>query len=138
MYLLFRTYYRKMKQYNIYSGLGGSFGGANYQYTTLCETLEEAQGVAFEGACEDYEQYAGLHGLPGWEDATCEYCRDNNLSEDELTDEDSQEIEEYYNEARESWLEYYAVATDEDDIDQNDLIIGYIVEDDSPSQADSK
>lgn len=127
-----------MKQYNIYAGLGGSFGGANYQFTTLCETEDEALGEAFESACEEYEQYSGLHGLPGWEDATREYCENNNLSEDELTDEDSQEIEECYNDARESWLNYYVVATDKDGIDQNDLIIGYTVEDDSSSQTDSK
>lgn len=127
-----------MKQYNIYAGLGGGFGGANYQFTTLCETEDEALGEAFESACEEYEQYSGLHGLPGWEDAVREYCENNNLSEDELTDEDSQEIEECYNDARESWLDYYVVATDKDGIDQNDLIIGYTVEDDSSSQTDSK
>ena len=127
-----------MKQYNIYAGLGGSFGDANYQFTTLCETEDEALDEAFESACEKYEQYAGLHGLPDWEDAVLEYCENNNLSEDELTDEDSQEIEECYNDARESWLDYYVVATDKDGIDQNDLIIGYPVEDDSSSQTDSK
>lgn len=127
-----------MKQYNIYAGLGGSFGGANYQFTTLCETEDEALGEAFESACEEYEQYSGLHGLPGREDAVREYCENNNLSEDELTDEDSQEIEECYNDARESWLDYYVVATDKDGIDQNDLIIGYTVEDDSSSQTDSQ
>lgn len=127
-----------MKQYNIYAGLNGSFGGANYQFTTLCETEDEALGNAFESACEEYEQYSELHRLPGWEDAIREYCEDNNLSEDELTDEDSQEIEEYYNDARESWLNYYVVETDKDGIDQNDLIIGYTVKDGSSSQTDSK
>lgn len=39
-----------MKQYNIYSGLGGSFGGANYQYTGLYETEEEAEDDAFQAA----------------------------------------------------------------------------------------
>lgn len=127
-----------MKQYNIYAGLNGSFGGANYQFTTLCETEDEALGDAFESACEEYEQYSGLYRLPGWEDAIREYCENNNLSEDELTDEDSQEIEEYYNDARESWLNYYVVETDKDGIDQNDLIIGYTVKDGSSSQTDSK
>lgn len=127
-----------MKQYHIYAGLGGSFGGANYQFTTLCETEGEALDEAFESACEKYEQYAGSLGLLGWEDAVREYCENNNLSEDELTDEDSQEIEECYNDARESWLDYYVVATDKDGIDQNDLIIGYTVEDDSSSQTDSE
>ena len=33
----------KLKEYNIYSGLGGGFGGASYQYTTLCESAEDAE-----------------------------------------------------------------------------------------------
>lgn len=60
-----------MKQYNIYAGLGG----ADYQFTTLCETEDEALEEAYERACEDYEQYVGLHGLPGWEDATVNIVR---------------------------------------------------------------
>lgn len=127
-----------MKQYNIYAGLGGSFGGARYQFTTLCETRDEAEEEAFESACEEYTQYDGLLKLPSWEDAIRKYCENNDISEDKLTDEDTQEIEEYYNEAMEDWLEYYIVPTDEDDIDQKDLIFMCTVEDDSPSQTDSK
>lgn len=129
-----------MKQYNIYAGLGGSFGGANYQYTTLCETEDEAFDEAYERACEEYEQYEGLYGLPGWEDATREYCEELGISQEELedTDEESLAIEEYYNEARENWLAYHIVPTEEDDIDQEDLILGYVFEDDSSSQTDSE
>lgn len=129
-----------MKQYNIYAGLGGSFGDANYQYTTLCETEDEALDEAYERACEEYEQYEGLHGLPSWEDATREYCEELGISQEELedTDEESLAIEEYYNEARENWLAYHIVPTEEDDIDQEDLILGYVFEDDSSSQTDSE
>lgn len=129
-----------MKQYNIYSGLGGSFGGASYQYTGLYETEDEAYDDAFELACADYEQYASLHGLFSWEDAIDAYCADNGIDREDFveTDENSEEIEEYYNEERESWLEYQAIPTEEDDIDQEDLIIGYVIEDDSTSQTDSK
>ena len=70
-----------MKQYNIYAGLGGSFGGAHYQFTTLCETRDEAEGEAFESACEEYEQYGGLHGLPGWEDAIGYVVEDDSSSQ---------------------------------------------------------
>lgn len=129
-----------MKQYNIYAGLGGGFGGANYQYTTLCETEDEALDEAYERACEEYEQYEGLHGLPGWEDATREYCEELGISQEELedTDEEFLAIGEYYNEARENWLAYHIVPTEEDDIDQEDLILGYVFEDDSSSQTDSE
>ncbi len=127
-----------MKQYNIYAGLSGSFGGANYQYTSLCETGEEAEEEAFQIACENYEQYEGLHSLYSWEDAIKDYCNDQEIDPEDLTYEDTQEIEDYYDGGRESWLDYYAVPTDEDNIDPEDLIIGYTTEDDSTSQADSK
>ena len=130
-----------MKQYNIYAGLGGSFGGANYQYTGLYETQDEAEDDAFQAACEDYEQYAGCHNLPCWEDAVEEYCTSNGIDPEDFDNEDEealQEVEECYNEARENWLCYYVVPTDEDNIDQEDLIIGYVIEDDSTSQADSE
>lgn len=129
-----------MKQYNIYSGLSGSFGGASYQYTGLYETEDEACDDAFKSACEDYEQYAGSHGLFSWEDAIDAYCTDNGIDREDFveTDENSEEIEEYYNEERESWLEYKVVPTEEDDIDQEDLVIGYVIEDDSTSQTDSE
>lgn len=130
-----------MKQYNIYAGLGGSFGGANYQYTGLYETEDEAVDDAFQAACEDYDQYAGVHGLPSWEDAVEDYCTNLGIDPEDFDEDDDealQEVEEYYNEARESWLCYHVVHTDEDNIDQDDLILGYVIEDDSTSQADSE
>lgn len=127
-----------MKQYNIYAGLGGSFGGANYQYTSLYETEDDANSEAYDRACEEYEQYEGLHGLYDWEDVLNEYCEERNISRKELTDEDSQEINEIYLEQRESWLDYYAVPTEEDNIDQEELILDYVIEDDCSSSANSE
>ncbi len=130
-----------MKQYNIYAGLGGSFGGAKYQYTGLYETQEEAEDDAFQAACENYDQYEGFQGLPSWKDAVEAYCVDQGIDLEEFNEDDDeslQEVEEYYNDARENWLCYYAIPTDEDNIDQKDLIPGYIIEDDSTSQTNSK
>lgn len=129
-----------MKQYNIYAGLGGSFGGASYQFTTLCETPEQAYEEAYDCACEEYDSYEGLHGLPSWEDAINSYCEDLGIDPEDLegTSEEDLAIEEFYSAARESWLDYRIVPTDEDDIDQEDLILGYVIEDDSSSQTDSK
>lgn len=127
-----------MNQYNIYAGLGGSFGGARYQFTSLCETIEEAKDEAFQAACEEYESYAGIHGLPSWEDAIADYCADNDINPDEYSGEDSEAVEEYYNEIRESWLDYSVVPTDEDNIDPEDLILGYVVEDGNSSETDSE
>lgn len=130
-----------MKQYNIYSGLGGSFGGAKYQYTDLYETQEEAEDDAFQAACENYDQYAGVHGLPSWKDAVEAYCIDRGIDPEDFDEDDDealQEVEEYYDGARESWLCYRVVPADEDNIDQKDLILGYVIEDDSTSQTNSK
>lgn len=127
-----------MKQYNIYAGLNGSFGGASYQYTTLADSFEEAEYEAFEAACDKFESMASLHDIGDEEACIEEYCQDNGLERDELDEEDLKIIDETYLEERDSWLDYRAVLTEEDDIDEDDLILGYIVEDDSSDQTDSK
>ena len=127
-----------MKQYNIYAGLNGSFGEASYQYTTLADSFEEAEHEAFEAACDEFESMAGFHGLVDEETCIEEYCQDNGLERNELDEEDLEIIDETYLEERESWLDYRAVLTEEDDIDEDNLILGYIVEDDSSDQTDSK
>ena len=127
-----------MKQYNIYAGLGGSFGGASYQYTILANSLEEAKNEAWEAACDEFESIAGSHGLYDEENCIEEYCLSNNLSRDELDEKDLAVINELYLEERDSWIRFNAVLTEEDNIDKDDLILGYIVEDDSSNQTNSK
>lgn len=123
-----------MKQYNIYAGLAGGFGGATYQYTGLYETQEEAEEDAFTAACEEYESYAGCHGIRSLADI----CEDEGLDPEDMTAEDDEAVQSIYEEDRESWIDHYAVPTEEDDIDPEDLVIGYIVEDGSASQTDSE
>ena len=103
-----------MALYNIYAGLGGSFGGATYQYTSDFDNREEADTVAWEKACEIYESYEGYHGLLDYGDAIKEYCEDNDLDEVNLNENDYEEINEIYGSYRESWMEYYAILTEED------------------------
>ena len=88
-------------KYNIYAGLGGGFGGAQYEYTIDCESKEEAENLAYESAINIYESYEGSHGILDIRD-----CIEVSDSEEEA--------EEMYQEEIESWIEYYAVPTDED------------------------
>lgn len=127
-----------MKQYNIYAGLGGQFGGATYQYTTLCETIDDALDEAYFAACADYEEYEGTHGIASYEDILEEYCTENSLRRDTLSEQDEMNINDTYHTEVEDWIAYHAIPTEEDDIDQEDLILGYIVEDDNSSQTSSK
>lgn len=127
-----------MKQFNIYAGLGGSFGGARYQFTTLAETYEDAMDEAYDAACEEFESYAGVHRLFSTSDAVEEYCNEAGIDKDDMDDDDWDVIDEMRNEVMESWISYKAVPTEEDTIDEEDLILGYYVEDDSSDQTDSK
>lgn len=128
----------KMKEYNIYAGLGGGFGGATYQYTSLYESEEDANQDAFEAACGEYESYEGMNGLPTYSDAL-----DEAMEEMGIWDDDDDEVHDLawdvYNANREDWIEYYARLTDEDDLDSEEIIRDYIIEDDNnPSEVSSQ
>jgi hypothetical protein len=85
-----------MKRYKIYAGLGGGFGGANYQETKLFNSDSKAENYAWELASDIYESYVGLHGLRGIEEI---------IEEDGVSSEEAYCI---YDEEKESWLDYWA------------------------------
>ena len=91
-----------MEKYNIYAGLGGSFGGASFITTEECKDETAAFKYAYDCAVEIYESYVGYHGLRTVEDI---------MEEDEV---DESEAIEIYQEEMEDWLEYYAILTSED------------------------
>lgn len=118
----------KLKEYNIYSGLGGSFGGASYQYTTLCESAEDAEKEAYESAVEEYQSYEGSNSIPTWSDSLDAAMEENpGVPEDEL----HEIADEIYNSIMEGWIEYYCILTEDDDIEEDDLIRDYVIEDDN-------
>lgn len=123
-----------MKRYNIYAGLGGSFGGAQYQYTTDCENDDAASELAYQAAIEEYEQYEGLHGIKSWSD-----CQEDIAEEDDIPVEEvsNDYVDEVYSEERDTWLDFYAVPTDEDTLDPEELDLRWCT-DDSSSEADSE
>lgn len=117
----------KLQEYNIYAGLGGGFGGARYQFTTLCENIDDANDIAYQVACEDYDSYAGIHGIRSYDEIAEE--------EDLVLGEDDETIDEIYNDERESWVDYYAVLTSEDDgICPDEIVRDYIIEDNVNSE----
>lgn len=79
--------------------LGGGFGGIEMTEAEIHEfkSRDEAINFAWEKACEEYDQYDGLHGLRSIEQI---------MEEDGIEDYD--EAERIWEEERESWLDYSA------------------------------
>lgn len=75
---------------------------------------EDALAAAWELACEDYDMYAGLHGIPSWED-----CREDYIdSYGEIPSDD--EVDRIYFDTRESWINYNVEEVDGPDADEED------------------
>lgn len=114
------------KEYNIYSGLGGSFGEAKYQYTGLFNSQEEATNEAYQRACEEYDSYSESHGLLTYEEAE-EQAINEGCSPG--TKDFEIYISEVFQEDIEKWVDYYAILTSEDTkTPEDDLIRDYIIE----------
>lgn len=115
------------KEYNIYSGLGGGFGGAKYQYTGLFNSQEEATDEAYQRACEEYYAYSESHGLLTYEEAE-EQAIDEGCTPG--TKDFEVYISEVFQEDIETWVDYYAILTSEDtETPEDDLIRDYIITD---------
>ncbi len=100
-----------MKRFKIYSGLGGGFGGAQYQETKEFENESEASDYAYTLACEEYDSYSESYGLITTEEAL-EEAGQNIERSDFKTDEGYDDaIDRYvaniFSEDREEWIDYY-------------------------------
>jgi len=84
-------------KFRVRFGLGGGFGGCEMQEWEEMDfaSLDEAEKYAYELACEEYDQYDGLHGLRSVEQI---------MEEDEVEDYD--EAYESWLDERESWLDW--------------------------------
>lgn len=104
-----------MAWFKIYAGMGGGFGGANYQGTYEYNDEKEACDDAYRMAEEEYQSYEGYHGIMSWED-----CRQDLL--DSLGEEpDEEDVDLHYREAIEGWISYYVrPATSEHDTDDEE------------------
>lgn len=101
--------------YNIYVGLGGSFGGPRYVGTLFDVTEIEAEEIAREMAEEEYESNTFYDGVLSYDEV-----ESNMLEEDpECSPED---IMVAYQEEVETWIEYKVVPKEKDDETQEDEI----------------
>ena len=87
-------------KYAIFAGLGGSFGGATFQYVDDFDSEDEALNVAYDKAVEVYESYEGCYGLMDWEDVR------NDLREFFGEEPGEDDVRERYIEEVESWIDY--------------------------------
>jgi len=94
-------------RYKIYAGLGGSFGGAEYQGTYDFRDREEALSYAYEIAMEEYASYGGMHGLMDWDGAYADCLESGWIDEDTPRKEVEEIVYEHYLECMESWLDFY-------------------------------
>lgn len=102
--------------YNIYAGMGGSFGGANYIGTVDCGSAEEAYSLAREYAMEEYDSYSGMGGVVDRGDIYD--CPEDFGLEDDWDEED---VDRVLEEEMDSWIDYYAIPENEDtDINDED------------------
>lgn len=91
-----------MKYFKIEYGCGCS---PNEEYIE-CETLKEAEETAWEYARDDYESYAGLHGIPSVEEVAEELF---GKEWDDLSEEERDEAWSEYEDGKESWIDYSAI-----------------------------
>lgn len=111
-----------MSDYNIYAGLGGSFGGATYKGTIKDSSIIEASDIAYEIAVEEYESYGELYGLKDWDACVEEFCEEEGLEHCSETEcEYADEINDKYENAIEDWISYYAILKEDDeDFDESE------------------
>ena len=90
-----------MKKFNIYAGLGGSVGGAEFSETIEAKDKQEAEDYARQCAIESYESYEGCHGILNRDDVF------EDLLESFGEDPSEEDVESHYMEEIESWITYY-------------------------------
>lgn len=90
-----------MAWFKIYAGMGGSFGGANYQGTYEYDNEEEALDDAYRIAEEEYQSYEGCHGIMSWHECL------EDLRESFGTEPEEEDVDMHYREEIESWISWY-------------------------------
>jgi len=105
-----------MPKYKIYAGLGGGYGGPQFECVEEHDTEDQALQSAYQYACEHFEGQLGC-GMDGWEDFIEEAKSEVSIETYEDDDEGYQEALEKIasnleTEARENWTDYYVEEID--------------------------
>ena len=104
--------------FHIYSGLGGGFGGAEYNGWIDTNDREEAESYAREQAIEEYQSYEGYHGILSEHECARELYGgvDGEVPEWVWESETArEEIHDMYIEEAENWIDYYVIEGEEGD-----------------------
>lgn len=114
-----------MPFFKIYHGMGGGFGGDQYDYTGEFKDREEAQEEACRLAREDYESYEGASGILDYDDCIRTLLIDAGMDEDELDDfcgdvetlmneygVSYEDVSDMYEEEIEGWICYHVEPAD--------------------------
>lgn len=93
------------KQFWVFGGMGGGFGGPHFLGTVEGKSIDdpEVQEDARTLVVDEYESYAGLHGVRSWDEVK-EDLEESADPEDEITDED---VDDAYNQEIDSWCSWW-------------------------------
>lgn len=118
-----------MKEYNLYAGMSGSFGGPSYVGTLKADKVSDAEEIARRIAIEIYQQYEGMYGILSYEecykDCLERYKADINNKTIDEEDISAIALDRYWEEV-EGWIIYYAVNAEEDDLEEEKIILELI------------
>lgn len=111
-----------MRKYEIYAGMGGGFGGAQYHGIYEFSSAQEAERYAYDLAFDEYRSYEGSHGILSWDEVyedclVSEWIEPGTQSKTEIEGI----VDDAYLELVESWIEWRAVPILTSKIDLADI-----------------
>lgn len=107
-----------MNRYNIYAGKKGE---VHYLYTTQAENILVAADKAKQEVCLEYEMTNGTKSYEEAEEIIRDKYRNMQVAEEDI----KHDAYELFDSWRDNWGEYSAIATEDDDICEEDLILDY-------------
>lgn len=100
---------KKYKTFWIFGGMGGGFGGPHYLGETEATSIDDKflEEDALQLITEEYESYAGLHGILSWDDVYEAMCEEYRSAGEPLPTDS--EVQEAYEAEIASWASWWAM-----------------------------